>query len=352
MSYFQQGANRRAFTLIELLVVIAIIAVLISLLLPAVQSAREAARRMQCPNNLKQIGLALHNYENTIGALPPCLLWCFSGYDGTLTSGPTNAIQTYKSEWSVIARISPFLEQGTVYSAINFDMTYDDPQNLTASEISLAVLNCPSDPDAGPLPDGKGGYEGTMSYGNLEGDWFVWFYPGPQNRSAFSPNYSRRFAQFTDGLSNSMVYGESQISHYQLRSCSSNGGMTPYSFPDPAQSPALIQSMAPPVCSVKEAAHQKWANGKVFFNGVTTALTPNTKVLLPGDPNSYDLVTHDENQGGATFAALTADSYHPGGVNVLMADGSVRFVKDSINGQAWRALGTIAGGEVISADSY
>ena len=192
MSYFQRSASRRAFTLIELLVVIAIIAVLISLLLPAVQSAREAARRAQCTNNLKQIGLAFHNYENANAAIPPCLIWTFLGYDGTLTSGPTNAIQTYKSEWNVIARISPFLELGPVYSAINFDQTYDDPQNTTASSITLAVLLCPSDPDAGPLPNGNGGYDGTMSYGNLEGDWFVWFYPGPQNRSTFGPNFSRR----------------------------------------------------------------------------------------------------------------------------------------------------------------
>jgi prepilin-type N-terminal cleavage/methylation domain-containing protein/prepilin-type processing-associated H-X9-DG protein len=336
--------KQRAFTLIEVLVVVAIIAVLIALLLPAVQSAREAARRLQCTNNLKQIGLALHNYENANGAFPPCYLEVFAT--------PTSTKSFYKSEWSVIARISPFLELGPLYSAINFEMTYDDPTNLTASELSISSLNCPSDPGPVALADGKGGNEGTMSYGNLEGDWYVWWLNGPQNRSAFSPNFSRRFAQFTDGLSNTMVFGESQISHYQLRKCRSDGGMTPYSIPDTSQSPALIQSMAPPVCTESATAHQKWANGKVFFNGVTTALTPNTKVLLPGDPHPYDLVTHDENQGGPTFAALTADSYHPGGVNCLMGDGSVRFVKDSINGQAWRALGTIAGGEVVSSDAY
>jgi prepilin-type N-terminal cleavage/methylation domain-containing protein/prepilin-type processing-associated H-X9-DG protein len=343
MSCFQQSANRRAFTLIELLVVIAIIAVLISLLLPAVQAAREAARRIHCTNNLKQIGLALHNYETANGALPPCYLEVFAT--------PTSTKSYYKSEWSVIARISPFLEQGAMYSAINFDLTYDDPQNTTVSSVTIGTLNCPSETVPVALDDGHGRNEGTMSYGNLEGDWYVWWLAGPQNRSAFSPNFSRRLAAFTDGLSNTMLFGETQISHYQLRKCSSNGGMTPYSFPDPSQSPALIQSLAPS-CSESAVAHQKWANGKVFFNGVTTALTPNTKVLIPGDPHPYDLVTHDENQGGATFAALTADSYHPGGVNVLMGDGSVRFVKDAINGQAWRALGTIAGGEVISADEY
>ena len=343
MSRFPPSDNRSAFTLIELLVVIAIIAVLIALLLPAVQAAREAARRLQCTNNLKQIGLALHNYENANGALPPCYLEVFAT--------PTSTQSYYKSEWSVIARISPYLELGNHYNAINFDQTYDAPQNTTVSATTIPELLCPSDPLSGPMDDGHGRNEGTMNYGNLEGDWYVWWLAGPQNRSAFSPNFSRRLAQFTDGLSNTMLFGETQISHHQLRKCSSNGGMTPSSFPDTSQSPAFIVSMAT-LCSESAQAHQKWGNGKVFFNGVTTALTPNTKVLLPGDPNPYDLVTHDENQGGATFAALTADSYHPGGVNCLMGDGSARFVRDSVDGLTWRALGTIAGGEVVSADAY
>jgi prepilin-type N-terminal cleavage/methylation domain-containing protein/prepilin-type processing-associated H-X9-DG protein len=344
MSHSRRSAGAPAFTLIELLVVIAIIAVLIALLLPAVQAAREAARRMQCTNNLKQIGLALHNYVDANGALPPCYIQTFASPTSTATS-------VYKSEWSVTARIAPFLELGPMYSAINFDWTYDDPPNLTASEVTVAMLNCPSDPGPASLSDGKGGYEGTTSYGNLEGDWYAWGYGGPQNRSAFSPNYSRSWAQFTDGLSNTMLYGETLVNRWQLRKCSSNGGLTPTSFPDTSQSPAFIQSLAPQ-CQEQQAAHQKWANGKVFSNGLTTAMTPNTQVLLPGFPNPVDLVTNDENQGGYTYAALTADSDHPGGVNVLLADGSVRFIKSSINGLAWRALGTIAGGEVISSDSY
>jgi prepilin-type processing-associated H-X9-DG protein len=148
-----------------------------------------------------------------------------------------------------------------------------------------------------------------------------------------------------------MLYGETLVYRWQLRKCTSNGGLTPYNFPNTAQSPAFIQSLAP-LCQEQEAAHQKWANGKVFSNGLTTAMTPNTQVFIPGFQNPVDVVTNDENQGGYTYAALTADSYHPGGVNVLLADGSVRFIKSSIDGLTWRALGTIASGEVISADAY
>jgi prepilin-type N-terminal cleavage/methylation domain-containing protein/prepilin-type processing-associated H-X9-DG protein len=331
--------TRRGFSLIELLVVIAIIAVLIGLLLPAVQSAREAARRLHCTNNLKQIGVAIHNYHDINNALPAT----------TYTSLPSG----YKSEFSVIARISPYLELGPMYSVINFNFTWDAPPNTTASSMTLAVLLCPSDPDIGAGDTGKGFPEGRTSYGNVEGDWYVFWTQGPVNRSAFAPNVSKSFRQFTDGLSNTLLFSESQILHYQLRSCGSTGGMTPTSFPGTSQSPAMIDSIAPTCTKEGAFGHANWVNGSVFNNGVTTALTPNTKVLpIRGDFNPYDLVTTDENQGGPSYAALTADSYHPGGVNALLGDGSVRFIKDAINGASWRALGTIAGGEVISGDAY
>src|SRR5262249_13190332 len=129
--------------------------------------------------------------------------------------------------------------------------------------------------------------------------------------------------------------------------------LTPTTYPDPAASAAFIKSMEPSCTKRGAFGHQKWANGKIFFNGVTTAMTPNSKVYLPNDPVAYDLGTNAEDENlRPTFASLNADSYHPGGVNVLIGDGSVRFVKDTINGAAWRALGTIAGGEVLSADSY
>jgi prepilin-type processing-associated H-X9-DG protein len=119
--------------------------------------------------------------------------------------------------------------------------------------------------------------------------------------------------------------------------------------------PAIIVSLAPTCDPTRGGAksHTSWANGNLFNSGMTTALTPNTKVIVPGfGPYTWDMDTTDESDGGPIYAALTSDSYHPGGVNMLLADGSVRFVKDSVNGPAWRALSTVAGGEVISADAF
>ncbi len=337
--------RRNGFTLIELLVVIAIIAVLIALLLPAVQAAREAARRIQCTNNLKQIGLALANYEGSVGALPPTSIVIFAR--------PTDVNPIFKSNWSVVARIIPFLEQSAVASAMNFNYKPGDPPNTTVARLTINTFLCPSEPNVAPAPNADSGIAGVMSYGNVVGDWYVWWKAGPVNRVAFSPNVSKRYAEFTDGLSNTMLFSESQVGHYEFRGCGSIGPLTPTNYPDTANSPALIAQLGPSCDRTRSGpvGHAAWSNGSVFNSGVTTALTPNAKTVIPGYPQPYDIVTTDENQGGPVYAALTADSYHPGGVNCLFGDGSVRFLKDTINGQAWRALGSIAGGEVISADS-
>jgi prepilin-type processing-associated H-X9-DG protein len=180
------------------------------------------------------------------------------------------------------------------------------------------------------------------------------------NRSAFGPNYSRTIAMFTDGLSTSLAASEGYIGHLQARACyttpTSPPGMSPTSVPSPDTSVATLASLLA-ACSGSSrfgqaVGHTRWTNGGVYYSGITTAVPPNTRVTYPGFSGPFDWVSVDENNGGPTYASLSASSYHAGGVNTLLADGSVRFIKNTISPTNWRALGTIAGGEVVSADSY
>jgi prepilin-type N-terminal cleavage/methylation domain-containing protein/prepilin-type processing-associated H-X9-DG protein len=371
---------RRGFTLIELLVVIAIIAVLIALLLPAVQAAREAARRAQCTNNLKQIGLAFMNYESANNVFPPTTILV-----PTPTGGPPSWL--FESSWSAFARSSPFLEQGAFYNAINFNFTYSDPPNqVTVAMTPLNILFCPSDPGShiDTAAMGNTGYA-TTSYGTCDGDWYVWSVNwgatntvGPMNRSLFGPNYSRSIAMVTDGTSNTLAAAEGYIGHGQYRSClttptapsdASVGTWTPTNVPAPGPNStaaliSLIGSCGATTGKVKAGGpigHTRWLNGGVYYSGFTTAMPPNSPVKAVsraststngGQTVLEDWDSVDENDGGPTYMSLAASSHHPGGVNALFADGSVHFVKDSVSPVAWRALGTIAGGEVISADQY
>lgn len=335
-----------AFTLIELLVVIAIIAVLISLLLPAVQSAREAARRSACVNNLKQLGLAIHNYESIHGAFPPSLV----------VQGQGNIVTNWTG-WSIHARILPMIEQSRQFDLANFWFSADGPQNVTVSATKMAILICPSDPDPNPAPSNQG-ISNVTNYGWLMGDWYVWGgFSAVENRAPFGPNRSRPLAAFTDGLSNTAIASEGMAKQPLYRDC---GGLTrvrdPFSVPGPEANPSdwLPELQGGGRCELK-TSHSEWTDGQVHHTGITTSWTPNRKILgiLPDrTPANFDITGQREKRGGPTFSAVTARSAHPGGVNVLLGDGSVRFLKDTVNGNVWRGLGTVGGGEILSADSF
>jgi prepilin-type N-terminal cleavage/methylation domain-containing protein/prepilin-type processing-associated H-X9-DG protein len=324
------------FTLIELLVVIAIIAVLIALLLPAVQAAREAARRVQCVNNMKQLVLAMHNYESSNGVLPPQMVMTFTSAGAVF----------WKSAWGPSSRITPYLELGTVFNAINYTNKNSDPSNATAASTQLKMFLCPSEvnPQAYSTTSSAGVTTtyGVSNYAWCVGTWYTFGgLGGVPNPGAFCTNLSRRFASFTDGMSNPP------------------GPTGPAAYPDV---PTVLASVAAAPSSgcvlitgpggVPGGGHSEWCNGNSAYDCFTTALPPNTLSPAGTPPLDTDLSSANEADGGPTYSAVTSRSYHPAGVNSLFADGSVHFIKNAINFQTWRGLGTIGGGEVVSSDSY
>lgn len=327
-----RSASRRlaAFTLVELLVVIAIIGILVALLLPAVQAAREAARRAQCANNLKQIGLALQNYESTYRVFPPCL---------TL---PASRIG---DSWSAQARILPFLEQAALHEEIDFTKSYDTFP--TVKTFRVPTYLCPSEvkdrvrTDAAGLP-----IHYPLSYGVNMGTWFV--YDANSNRGgegAFVPNDCRAGADFLDGTSNTLAVAE--VKAY-----------TPYFRDAPSGSvPPAIPADASSLCGVgsfkADSGHTEWVDGRSHQTGFTAVFSPNQRVDCVQGGQAYDIDWTSWREGVApappaanpTYAAVTSRSYHPGIVNVLLMDGSTRPASNDTDLATWRAMATRAAGE-------
>jgi prepilin-type N-terminal cleavage/methylation domain-containing protein len=340
--------RKRGFTLIELLVVIAIIAVLIALLLPAVQSAREAARRIQCTNNLKQLGLAFFSYESSIGGFPPSM--CAAGVGNTVT---------WINGWSALARVMPYSEQSNLFNTMNFALWKENPENSTSISQNISFLLCPSALNT-QISTHDYGLAGVTCYGVNQGDWFVWGgFSGPQNRNAFGMNRSRRLAEFTDGTSQTLL--ASEVKTYQAasncRTIPLPSVNNPNNIPSPYADPyAIAPEYDDGVCVTQNQFefHTEWSDGNAHAAGFTTAWPPNKLILGRSMYVGMDLDLNGLNEelGGPTFAAINSRSFHPGGVVTLFGDGSARFIKNAIDGIVWRGLGTVGGGEVLSSDSY
>jgi prepilin-type N-terminal cleavage/methylation domain-containing protein/prepilin-type processing-associated H-X9-DG protein len=356
-------ARRRptaGFTLIELLVVIAIIGVLIALLLPAVQSAREAARRSQCTNNLKQIALAAHNYESAHGSFPIGNRGLQLAYPGLPPCGiRTNPPASVPIGHSAFVFILPYVEGGTLYNAFNIVRTYDSFSNGTGISTRVATYICPTDTPAEPDPTGT--IPVTQgSYGCVRGLWETmatnWatvttlpdpkgLYPGTCNQGPgdgmFSTEWSHTIASATDGLSNTLLFGE--MSRFRNEPAGSNFMFNligwfwagPPWTGDPAW-PLDTRPTGGATCVPRLNAPAD-TTGNIFIACFTPVTFPPDWVPVPA--------CRDLGQFG--FRSL-----HPGGANFAMADGSVRFVKDGINVPTYRALATRAGGEAIGADQY
>lgn len=320
--------RRKAFTLIELLVVIAIIAVLIGLLLPAVQKVREAAARIKCANNLKQIGLAVHGYHDTNNGVPP---------QATYTAGSTF------SGYSVHARILPYIEQGNLSTRVDFALGYAAQPDVCKTKIPL--YRCPSDPKDGTRFDGGVEFYGT-NYGFNIGTWLgLDQQTGTGGDGAFGYNLRHSFAAISDGLSNTLCAADVKTFIPALL----DGGQPAAPFSPPPSTPGEVAAYGgtfdPDYC------HTQWVAGRTLQSGLTTTFPPNTKVPYTTGAQTYD-VDFTSARIGVTaprqsYRVVTARSYHSGGVNALMMDGSVRFVTNAISQVTWRAMGTRAGGEVV-----
>jgi prepilin-type N-terminal cleavage/methylation domain-containing protein len=326
---------RPGFTLIELLVVIAIIAVLIALLLPAVQQAREAARRSQCKNNLKQIGLAIHNYESSFTMIPPAVCIGLTG-----TTGNNGA-------WSVHGRILPYLDQAGLQNLVDPTTAWDFQMSI--SGIKIPVYSCPSDPKSDSIRDPGGGKALLFptTYAFNYGSWFV-FNPsnGQTGDGAFAVNASHRFGAFTDGTSNTMLAAEVKAWTPYRR----NGGPPATTVPNMSTWSTVITSAT----EFKDTGHTEWPDGRVHHEGFTTVFVPNSKTPCANGATNYaecDYNSWQEGRNGTsgspTYAAVTSRSHHIGVIHASLMDGAVRTISENIDAVVWRSLGTRSGGETV-----
>jgi prepilin-type N-terminal cleavage/methylation domain-containing protein/prepilin-type processing-associated H-X9-DG protein len=377
---------RRAFTLIELLVVIAIIAVLIALLLPAVQAAREAARRGQCVNNLKQIGLALHNYHSQQNCMPPQVQNGGLAVWSNITGGPY--FDPWPLDWT--ASILAQMEQVPMYNSLNFSVASsvnNDLQNRTVLSQKVSSLLCPSE-TAKVVTNafwGSGAGWGYKSYhANVGGppcimSWTGMFTALQQDQYGFNGVYTNfnaacvDIASVTDGTSNTAMVSETHLGSGPSAPITLTQALAQRNADTYMWRPSVSTQgydLGPAGVAIAQAFVQSCLATPGSQQAFGTLPPPNGCVWIGGNPGScmmWDAYNHfmppnsfacdsviDGNTGGyASVAdAFPPASNHPGGIDVVFADGSVHFVKNSVNLLTWWSLGTRNGAEIISADAY
>ncbi|MEI7683804.1 MAG: DUF1559 domain-containing protein [Planctomycetota bacterium] len=320
--------RRHGFTLIELLVVIAIIAILIGLLVPAVQSVRASASRLQCQNNLKQIGLALHNYHSSYGAFPP------SHFRKTWALDPTNPAGHFR--WSCLAQIAPHLEQDSIAKALDMTVplygggaiqreTIPFPQNREPLSIVIPLFLCPSDLATIVVPGRAPGNYVACVGSNIDGDAAV-------GNGMFYQNSRIRIKDVRDGLTNTVAFSESTLG---------SGGDSPADGGDvklhyKTVTTILSEAACDAQTTLTTNRGNLWADGAYNCGLYNNVLPPNSATM--------DCVKH------SNPAWRAARSRHTGGVNVLFGDGAIRFVSNGVAIDTWKALGTRAGHEIVSVE--
>lgn len=338
--------KRRGFTLIELLVVIAIIGILVALILPAVQSAREAARSMQCKNNLRQLGIALHNYQSGEGVFPPS--YCIR--QGEVLSGNNGS-------WGIHGRLLPHIEQLNMAVRVRLDQAWDAPQNFSTGipTTKISIYLCPSDIESDTMRTKNGKpWTHPQSYGFNFGSWLV-YDPKGRNRGDGSlfVNSSLKPRDFRDGLSNTMLAADVKAFTSYIRNTQDPGPTVPNS-PDFVLGFTGQNKLGPDLN--QNTGHTEWADGRVHHSGFTTVFTPNTVVPYVVGGKEYDIDFNSQKEGGSatqpTYAAITARSYHVDGVNVVFMDGSTKTIHNEISLDLWHALGTRGGKETISLEDF
>jgi len=350
-------APRGGFTLIELLVVIAIIGVLIALLLPAVQSAREAARRSQCVNNLKQLGLALQTYHDQQGAFPLGGQWQYFLAPNTSTVSTTGGV------WPALLAQ---LEQAPLFNSINFSRNMYQAANNTINGVGINVLWCPSDPSISKgrkcsfefdaLPPGMDQIMYYSSYAGCVGTWDQEPFPAPNWNTV--AQYTAQMAQ-----ANGTIYMESSVRIADITDGTSNTILV-------SERAHGLLSNIPPASGASDQVNWHWWTSGNFGDTMFSTMFP---------INPQKKITDQGVDGGATAFISSVSSFHPGGANAALADGSVRFIKDTINTWpfnpatgyplgvtrvnqlfqlapgtrpgVWQALSTRSGGEAISSDA-